>query len=109
MDEGFEYAPDIVSVSDDEGNDYDFEVLDRIETDDGRYVALVEYFEDPEEILKNDSEVLILKVLEEDGETYLAQIENEEEYEEISALFEERFAELYDEDDEDGEDDDAEA
>ena len=79
-------------------------MLDRIETDDGRYVAMVEYFEDPEEILKNDSEVLILKVFEEDGETYLAQIEDEEEYDEVSALFEERFAELYDDEDEEEED-----
>lgn len=104
MSEEFDYAPEIVSVSDDDGNDYDFEVLDRIETDDGRYVALVEYFEDPEEILKNDSEVLILKVSEEDGETYLAQIEDEEEYAEVSELFEERFAELYDDEDEEEED-----
>ncbi|MBQ6018761.1 MAG: DUF1292 domain-containing protein [Clostridia bacterium] len=104
MNEDFEYAPEIVSVSDDDGKNYDFEVLDRIETDDGRYVALVEYFEDPEEILRNDSEVLILKVTEEDGETYLSQIEDEEEYEEVSVLFEERFAELYEEDDEAAED-----
>ena len=97
MNEEFDYAPEIISVSDDDGKDYDFEVLDRIETDDGRYVALVEYFEDPEEILKNDSEVLILKVTEEDGETYLSQIEDENEYAEVSILFEERFADLYDE------------
>ncbi len=104
MSEEFDYAPEIVSVSDDDGNSYDFEVLDRVETDDGRYVALVEFFEDPEEILRNDSEVLILKVSEEDGETYLSQIEDEEEYAEISDIFEERLSSLY-YDEEDEEDD----
>ena len=36
-----EYGNDLVSVLDDEGNEHQFEVLDAIETDDGRYVALL--------------------------------------------------------------------
>ena len=95
MNEEFDYTPDLVSVSDDDGNEYNFEVLDRIETDDGRYVAVVEYFDDPQEMLMNDSEVIILKVAEENGETYLTQIDDEEEYAEVSDLFEERLANLY--------------
>ena len=82
-------------------------MLDRIETDDGRYIAVVEYFDDPEQMLQSDSEVIILKVAEEDGETYLSQIEDEEEYAEISGIFEGRLASLYDdEDDADEENDD---
>ena len=95
MNEEFDYTPDLVSVSDDDGNEYNFEVLDRIETDDGRYVAVVEYFDDPQEMLMNDSEVIILKVAEENGETYLTQIDDEEVYAEVSDLFEERLANLY--------------
>ena len=35
-----EYGADLVSVVDDEGNRHEFELVDAIETDDGRYVAL---------------------------------------------------------------------
>ena len=34
-----EYDPDIVTLSDDDGKEYTFEVLDAIETDTGRYLA----------------------------------------------------------------------
>ena len=99
MTEDFEYTPDIVSVSDDNGNEYTFQVLDRIETDDGRYVAVAEYFENPEDILNDDGEVIILKVSEEDGESYLSQIEDEDEFTEVAEIFEERLAELYEDSD----------
>ena len=36
-----EYDPDIVSVVDENGKEHIFEELDRIETDTGRYVALL--------------------------------------------------------------------
>ena len=36
-----EFGTNIVSVLDDEGNEHQFELLDAIETDDGRYVALL--------------------------------------------------------------------
>lgn len=93
-----EYNPDLITVMDDDGNEHVFEELDRIETDSARYVALVPYFENPEDMLEDDGEVIVLKVLEEDGETYLVQIDDEGEYEEISAIFEERLIKLFDED-----------
>lgn len=100
MADDLDYQPDLVSVSDDDGKEYTFEILDRIETDDGRYVALVEYFEDPEAMLNDDGDVMVLKVLEEDGESYLTQIEDENELLEISDIFEKRFAEMYEDDEE---------
>lgn len=91
-----EFGPDIVSVTDDEGNEHLFEELDRIETDDGnRYVALIPVYDDEEEILDSDGDVLILKVLEEKGETYLVQIEDEKEFDEIGNIFEDRLIEKY--------------
>lgn len=96
-----EYNPDLVTVMDDDGNEHVFEELDRIETDTARYVALLPYFENAEEMLEDDGEIIVLKVTEEDGETYLVQIEDDDEYEEISAIFEERLAELFNGEDED--------
>lgn len=97
-----EYNPDLVTVTDDDGNEHIFEELDRIETDTARYVALLPYFENPEEMLEDDGEVIVLKVSEEDGETYLVQIDDDNEYQEISAIFEERLAELWEADTDDG-------
>ena len=96
-----EYNPDIVSVVDEEGKEHVFEELDRIETDNGRYVALLPVYDDPQEMLEDSGELIILKVEEEDdGDTYLCPIEDEEEFNEIGQLFEERLSELFDFDEE---------
>lgn len=91
-----EYNPDIVSVVDEDGNEHVFEELDRIETDNGKYVALVPLYDDAEQTLEDDGELIILKVSEENGEIYLEPIEDENEFNEIGQMFEERLSDLYD-------------
>lgn len=99
-----EYNPDIVSVIDEDGKEHVFEELDRIETDKGRYVALLPVFDDPQEQLDDSGEIIILKVSEEDGEIYLSAIEDEAEFNEVGTLFEERLEDLFEfEEDEDEE------
>ena len=91
-----EYTPDIVSIIDEEGKEHVFEELDRIETDKGRYVALLPLPETPDQITEEDGELIILKVEEEKGETYLCPIEDDDEFEEAGQAFEERLAEMFD-------------
>lgn len=87
---------DIVSVVDDDGKEHLFEELDRIELDDDRrYVALIPIYDNEEDILSDDGDVLILKVLEEKGETYLIQIEDEDEFNEVGNIIEDRLIEKY--------------
>ena len=97
-----EYNPDIVSVVDEEGKEHVFEERDRIETEDGsRYVALMPMYDDPQEMLDDSGELIILKVEEEeDGDTYLCPIEDDDEFNEIGQIFEERLSELFDIEDE---------
>lgn len=90
-----EYNPDIITVIDEEGQEHSFEELDRIETDKGKYVALLPLFDEAEEILEDDGELIILKVSEEDDEFYLSPIEDDSEFEEIGSLFEERLSEMF--------------
>jgi len=90
-----EYGPDIVSVVDEDGVEHTFEELDRIETDEGKFVALLPVYDDAEEIIDDDGELIILKVCEEDGETYLEPIEDDNEFNEIGKIFEERLSELF--------------
>lgn len=90
------YEPDILSVTDDDGNEIMFELLERYETDDNAYVAITEFHDDAEEIIDADYEVIILKVLEENGEEFLAEIEDENEYEEISEILMSKVEEKFD-------------
>ncbi|MBQ5591394.1 MAG: DUF1292 domain-containing protein [Clostridia bacterium] len=92
-----EYNPDLISVIDEDGVEHIFEELDRIETDDGRYVALLPVYDDAEDILDDDGELIILKVEEDKkGETFLCPIENDKEFNEIGQIFEERLNEKFD-------------
>lgn len=91
-----EFGNDIVSVVDENGVQHQFEVLDAIETDEGRYVALTPVYDDPAEAVADDGELIVLKVVEENGEDLLVPIEDDDEFDEIAEIFEERLAEMYD-------------
>ena len=56
------YGNSLVSVLDDEGNEHQFEVLDAIETDTGRYVALIPVYDNPADLINDDGELVILTV-----------------------------------------------
>lgn len=90
-----EFEAGIVKVLDEDGKEHSFELLDAIETEDGRFVALLPIYDEPEESLEDDGELIILKVESEDGEDVLCPIEDDELFDEIGALFEERLEELY--------------
>ena len=86
---------DVVEFVDDEGNKHQFELLDAIETDDGRYVALIPVYGNPEESLQDDGELVILEVVEENGEELLVTIEDDDVWNEIAEIFEERLSEYF--------------
>lgn len=89
------YEPDIISVTDEDGNEILFELLERYETDNDIYVAITEFRDDAQEIVEADYEVIILKVVEDNGDEYLAEIDDEMEYEQVSdilmAMVEKKF------------------
>lgn len=95
-----EYTPDIVSIVDEEGKEHIFEELDRIETDSGKYIALLPIPETPDKITDEDNALIILKVEEDNGETYLCPIEDDAEFNEVGTAFEERLADMFDFEDE---------
>lgn len=90
-----EFAPDVVSVIDEDGVEHFFEELDRIENDEGKYVALIPIYDDAQDILDDDGEMIILKVEEEGDEVYLCPIEVEEEFNEVNKAFIERLSDHY--------------
>ena len=90
-----EFDADLVTVLDEDGKEHEFELIDAIETDDGRYVALLPVYDDPSETLNDDGELIILQVGEENGEEMLLPIEDDELFDEIAEIFEERLSDLY--------------
>ena len=91
----YEYNPDLVSLTDDNGNEFNFEVLDAIETDTGRYLAMLPTYDDPQKMLEDSGELVIVKVGEEDGEEYYFEIEDDDEYEMIAEAFVERLEDYF--------------
>ncbi len=90
-----DYTPDLINLTDDEGNEYNFEVLDRLDTDTGSYLALLPMYEDPQKMLDDSGELVIVKEEEEDGEFYYSEIEDDDEYETVADAFSDRLQDFY--------------
>ena len=90
------FGNDIVTLTDDDGKEYSFEILDAIETDTGRYLAMLPYYADAKEQLDDSGELVLVKtVLDDDGEEYFEDIADDEEYETIAEFFIQRLSEEY--------------
>ena len=91
-----EFGNDILTLEDDDGVEYTFEVLDAIDNGENRYMALSPVYDDPQQTLEDSGELVILKVVTVDGEEFLETIEDEDEMDEIADIFMERLEEDYD-------------
>lgn len=102
----------IITLLDEEGQEHEFELIDTLHHQDNEYRALVPVFDDPEEMLQDSAELVIMRVSREDGEIYLDIIEDDDEYDRVSDLFVQRLADdydilnVYDDDEYEDEDDD---
>lgn len=88
---------EIFTLTDEEGVEHVFELVDSLDLDEDYYYALVPYV-DENNLEEEDGELVILKseLDEETGEEYLAPIEDDDEYEHIAGIFAHRLEELYD-------------
>lgn len=78
------YGSDFITITDEDGKDYELEVLTTLEYNGASYLAVI-----PTEDESNPSvtpEVLILKSVEEDGESILCVIEDEAELQAVNDL-----------------------
>ncbi|MBQ9414354.1 MAG: DUF1292 domain-containing protein [Clostridia bacterium] len=90
-----EFDYDTVTLMDEDGNEQEFDILDAVETDSARYVALMPIFESADEALQSSGELLVMRVEEEDDGEVLVTIDDDDEFEEILSAFEERLSEYY--------------
>ncbi len=88
-----EFGPDFISVTDEEGNEFELEHVDTIEYNGQIYMAFFPA-DTGEEDTEEEAGLIILKVVEADGEEQLSTLDSEEELEEVydqfmDALFQE--------------------
>ena len=85
-----EYGDNIISISDDEGNDFELLVLDEADMNGVHHLALTEA-KNPDE--EENLEVIILKVIqdEESGEDLLSTVDSDDELESIYQIFEDQM------------------
>ena len=91
-----EEMPDLVTLSDDEGNEFTLEVLDEVELESGHYVAMLPVYDDPADALEDSDPLVIMKqVTEEDGD-FFEEIADDEEFGRVADLFAGRLADVFD-------------
>lgn len=89
-----QFGSDFITIVDEDGTEYELEVLSTLEYGDSTYLAVIPAGESAEEF---QLEVSILKSVEEDGEPILCAIEDEQE---LQAVYDLIMDSLYEEEDE---------
>ena len=100
-----EFGPDFISVTDEEGNEYELELIDTLEHKGITYYAMFPAVGEDEEsgapvdVDADDEEygLVIMKTVMVDGEEMLSTPDSDEELDEVYSLFMERFFEDEDE------------
>ncbi len=92
-----DYNPDLLTLTNDEGEEYTFELLDTLEEDDASFVALTPYFNDPADAVEDSGNLVIMRlVTDEDGEECFEEIEDDAEFDRVGNLFMSRLQDLFD-------------
>ncbi len=78
------YGSDYLTIADDDGNEYELEILSTIEYNGATYHAVIPADAEQDQGLR--MEVSILKSVEEDGESILCVIEDEQELQAVTDL-----------------------
>lgn len=90
----------LYTLEDEEGNEQEFEVLGELEYESANYCALIPYYENEEDLLKDDGEFVVLKREMVDGEEMLCTIEDDDEYDAVGNLFIQYLSDLYEDEEE---------
>ena len=91
-----DFTPDIqeeasiIVLTDDEGNDVEFEFLDTIEYEGDEYIVLMENVEDNDEVV-----ILKIESLDDENENYVG-VDDEETLNAVFKIFKDRFKDEFD-------------
>lgn len=99
------FGPDFITVTDEDGNEFELELIDTLEHEGVTYYAMFpavaenEETGEPVDVDADDEEygLVIMKGIEENGEEILSTLDSDEELDTVYNLFMERFFEEEDE------------
>ena len=80
----------VYTLTDDEGNENDFEMIGSVEVDGKTYCALIPFTEDDSE----PEEYIVLRVEKDGDEEILVSIEEDDEFDRIADIFDDEFADI---------------
>lgn len=100
MDE-YNYIPELYTLVDEEGKEQTFEMLDSLVDGEDTYYAMVPYYENPEDLINDSGELVILKSEYVDGEEMLVTVDDDDEFERVGQIFLKRLEEMFDGEEED--------
>ena len=92
-----DFAPDLITLVDDQDVEHNFEILDTIENEKGLFYALYPVFDEPQDAVEDDGEYYIMEVIDENGEEQLAEVDDDALLDELAEIFEARFEKLFSE------------
>ena len=95
-----EFGPDFISITDEDGNEFELEHVDTIEHNGQIYMAFFPADTGEEKEEDEEDGLIILKVVVVDGEEQLSTLDSEEELEEVYDKFMELLFQDEDEEDE---------
>lgn len=95
-----EYTPDLVTLISEDGEEIEFEILDIIENEDGKFYVLYPYYSNPADAVNDPGEYYIFESQEIDGEEELAEIEDDELLDKLADEFEKRYNDSFFDDEE---------
>ena len=93
------FGPDLITVTDEDGNDFELELVDSLEHQGVTYYAMFPAVEEdeatgePKDVDADDEEygLVIMKAIVENGEELLSTLDSDEELDQVYELFMERF------------------
>ena len=95
-----DYGNDIITLTDEEGNDLQFEVIAAVEVDGETYVGMIEIFDDPQKMIESDAQLVIMKQVEDNGgDVILVTLDSNAELEKVVRELEKVLEEEYEIDD----------
>ncbi len=87
-----DFEANLISLIDDNGDEYEFEILDEIDYENGHYLALMPLFELPD----GDAEetYMIFETIDEGDEPQLVEVEDDVLLDKLAEIFEKHFDEF---------------
>ena len=93
-----EASPDLLTLEDEDGQEVTFEVIDATEVNGTRYLAVIPYQADPDN-LQEDAELILMRIGTDDDGEYMDIVDDDEELLRVGKVFEERLRAMFDIDD----------